>query len=62
MTRPTSLVLSRSCGGKDGVEAMPSKKLNDGTYKDIARPLKNETRRMLKETMPTGRHASKPEY
>ena len=29
--------------------SMPSKKLSDGTYKDIAHPIKNETRRMLED-------------
>ena len=29
--------------------AMPSKKRKDGTYKDIAHPINNETRRMIGE-------------
>ncbi|HEX2242644.1 MAG TPA: septation regulator SpoVG [Gammaproteobacteria bacterium] len=29
--------------------SMPSKKRKDGTYKDIAHPINNETRRMLEE-------------
>ncbi|NIO11161.1 MAG: septation regulator SpoVG [Deltaproteobacteria bacterium] len=29
--------------------SMPSKRRKDGTYKDIAHPLNNETRRMLEE-------------
>lgn len=29
--------------------AMPSRKLLDGTFKDIAHPLNNETRRMIEE-------------
>ena len=29
--------------------SMPSKKRRDGTYKDIAHPLNNETRRMIEE-------------
>ena len=29
--------------------SMPSKKRKDGTYKDIAHPLNNETRRMIEE-------------
>lgn len=29
--------------------SMPSKKLKDGSYKDIAHPINNETRRMLEE-------------
>jgi len=28
---------------------MPSKKRKDGTYKDIAHPINNETRRMIEE-------------
>ena len=28
---------------------MPSKRRKDGTYKDIAHPLNNETRRMMEE-------------
>src|SRR5437870_13831014 len=29
--------------------SMPSKKRNDGNYKDIAHPINNETRRMIEE-------------
>jgi stage V sporulation protein G len=29
--------------------SMPSKKRKDGTYKDIAHPLNNETRRMIEQ-------------
>jgi stage V sporulation protein G len=29
--------------------SMPSKKRKDGTYKDIAHPLNNETRKMIEE-------------
>ncbi len=29
--------------------SMPSKKRKDGTYKDIAHPINNETRKMLEE-------------
>ena len=29
--------------------SMPSKKRKDGTYRDIAHPLNNETRRMIEE-------------
>ncbi|MEK6613903.1 MAG: septation regulator SpoVG [Candidatus Binatota bacterium] len=29
--------------------SMPSKKHKDGTYKDIAHPINNETRRMIEE-------------
>jgi stage V sporulation protein G len=29
--------------------SMPSKKRKDGTYKDIAHPINNETRRMLED-------------
>jgi len=29
--------------------SMPSKKRKDGTYRDIAHPINNETRRMLEE-------------
>ena len=29
--------------------SMPSKKRKDGTYKDIAHPMNNETRRMIEE-------------
>ena len=29
--------------------SMPSKRRKDGTYKDIAHPLNNETRRMMEE-------------
>jgi stage V sporulation protein G len=28
---------------------MPSKKRKDGTYRDIAHPINNETRRMIEE-------------
>jgi stage V sporulation protein G len=28
---------------------MPSKKRKDGTYKDIAHPINNETRKMIEE-------------
>jgi stage V sporulation protein G len=28
---------------------MPSKKRKDGTYKDIAHPINNETRRMIED-------------
>lgn len=31
--------------------AMPSRKTNDGTYKDIAHPINTETREMLKNTI-----------
>jgi stage V sporulation protein G len=30
---------------------MPSKKRRDGTYKDLAHPINNDTRRMLEETV-----------
>jgi len=33
--------------------SMPSKKRKDGTYKDIAHPLNNETRRMIEEKIIT---------
>ena len=29
--------------------SMPSKKRKDGTYKDVAHPINNETRRMIEE-------------
>jgi stage V sporulation protein G len=29
--------------------SMPSKKLKDGSYKDIAHPINNETRKMIEE-------------
>jgi len=29
--------------------AMPSKKRKDGTYRDIAHPINNDTRRMIEE-------------
>jgi stage V sporulation protein G len=29
--------------------SMPSKKRKDGTYKDIAHPINNETRRMIED-------------
>ncbi len=36
--------------GKTGLfVSMPSKRRKDGTYKDIAHPLNNETRRMIEE-------------
>ena len=31
--------------------SMPSKKRKDGTYRDIAHPINNETRRMIEETI-----------
>ena len=31
------------------IDDMPSKKRKDGTYKDIAHPINNETRRMIEE-------------
>ena len=31
--------------------SMPSKKRRDGTYKDLAHPINNDTRRMLEETV-----------
>ena len=31
--------------------AMPSRKMSDGTHKDIAHPLKNETRQMIQEAV-----------
>jgi stage V sporulation protein G len=31
--------------------AMPSKKSKDGTYRDMAHPLNNETRRMIEEAV-----------
>ena len=31
--------------------AMPSKKKKDGTYRDTAHPLNNETRRMIEEAV-----------
>jgi stage V sporulation protein G len=36
-------------GSKGYFLSMPSKKRKDGTYKDIAHPINNETRRMLEE-------------
>ena len=33
--------------------SMPSKKRKDGTYKDIAHPINNETRRMIEEKVIT---------
>jgi stage V sporulation protein G len=33
--------------------SMPSKKRKDGTYKDIAHPLNNETRKMIEEKIIT---------
>ena len=40
--------------GNDGVFiAMPSRKTNDGEYKDIAHPLNTETRDMIKEAVLT---------
>jgi stage V sporulation protein G len=35
---------------------MPSKKRKDGTYKDIAHPINNETRRMIEEKIITEYH------
>ncbi|MCD8372236.1 MAG: septation regulator SpoVG [Clostridia bacterium] len=38
--------------GNDGVFiAMPSRKTNDGEYKDIAHPLNTETRDMIKQAV-----------
>ena len=36
--------------------SMPSKKRNDGTYRDIAHPINNETRRMIEEKIITEYH------
>jgi stage V sporulation protein G len=36
--------------------SMPSKKRKDGTYKDIAHPINNETRRMIEEKIITEYH------
>lgn len=36
-------------GSKGLFVVMPSKKLNDGTYKDIAHPLNNETRKKIEQ-------------
>ncbi|MEE9550628.1 MAG: septation regulator SpoVG [Candidatus Binatia bacterium] len=33
--------------------SMPSKRRKDGTYKDVAHPLNNETRRMIEEKIIT---------
>ncbi len=33
--------------------SMPSKKRKDGTYKDIAHPINNETRRMIEQAVLT---------
>ncbi|MBF0275782.1 MAG: septation regulator SpoVG [Nitrospinae bacterium] len=39
-------------GGDDGLfVAMPNKKCKDGTYKDIAHPLNQETRRLIEDTV-----------
>jgi stage V sporulation protein G len=36
-------------GSKGYFLSMPSKKLKDGTYKDIAHPIDSETRKMLED-------------
>lgn len=36
-------------GSKGHFVVMPSKKLADGTYKDVAHPLNNETRRKIEQ-------------
>jgi stage V sporulation protein G len=36
--------------------SMPSKKRKDGTYRDIAHPINNETRRMIEEKIITEYH------
>ena len=43
--------------GNDGLfVAMPSKKRKDGTFKDIAHPLNNETREMIESKVLTTYH------
>ena len=38
--------------GKKGLfVVMPSRKLSDGTFKDIAHPLNNETRNLIEKTV-----------
>lgn len=40
----------RVINGNNGLfVAMPSRKMKDGTFKDIAHPLNSETRRMIEE-------------
>lgn len=40
----------RIINGNNGLfVAMPSRKMKDGTFKDIAHPLNSETRRMIEE-------------
>lgn len=42
----------RVISGKNGLFiAMPSKKLKDGTFRDIAHPLNSETRKNIEETV-----------
>ena len=41
--------------GKKGLfVVMPSRKMADGTFKDIAHPLNNETRKLIEEKVLTG--------
>lgn len=45
--------------GKDGLfVAMPSKKRKDGTFKDTAHPLNNETRSMIETAVLSGYEAA----
>lgn len=45
--------------GKDGLfVAMPSKKRKDGTFKDTAHPLNNETRDMIESAVLTAYEAA----
>jgi stage V sporulation protein G len=38
-------------GNKGFFVAMPSKRMKDGTYRDIAHPINSETRRMIEEAV-----------
>ncbi len=38
-------------GDKGLFIAMPSRKMNDGTHKDVAHPLKTETRQMIQDAV-----------
>lgn len=38
-------------GKRDLFVAMPSKRLKDGTYQDIAHPLNSQTRRMIEDAV-----------
>ena len=48
--------------GKNGLfVVMPSRKLSDGTFKDIAHPLNNETRGLIEKTVLEEYYKAKPD-